>query len=84
MRPENGRRKRPVLFYTYKDEEKMKTKTRESLRTIKTFDWAKTLGQRLKMGQGSYSISTSSNLQQVMDMLKGMSPVQYRTHLKAI
>ena len=28
----------------------MKTKTRESLRTIKTFDWAKTLGQRLKNG----------------------------------
>ena len=44
MRPEKGRRKRPVLFYAYKDEEKMKIKTRESLRTIKTFDWAKTLG----------------------------------------
>jgi len=54
------------------------------MRTIKTFDWAKTLGQRLKMGQGSYSIYTSPNLQQVRDMLKGMSPVQYRTHLKAI
>ena len=30
----------------------MKIKTRESLRTIKTFDRAKTLGQKVKNGAG--------------------------------